>query len=114
MNIKATVTQNGTTTAKVTPQQNVLVTNPQSNINNVVVKDVTTPVGTTAKVTPQQSILVTNYQVSLSNITLNDLIDVEIINIQDGALLSYNQNTQSWKAINVIDNPNTQFNGGFF
>lgn len=81
MSIKATVTQNGITTAKVTPQQ---------------------------------SILVTNYQVSTSNIVLNDLVDVEVGNLQDGALLSYNQNTQTWKAITVIENPNTEVNGGFF
>ena len=81
MSIKATVTQNGITTAKVTPQQ---------------------------------SILVNNYQVSTSNIVLNDLVDVEVGNLQDGALLSYNQNTQTWKAITVIENPNTEVNGGFF
>lgn len=81
MSIKATVTQNGITTAKVTPQQNILVT---------------------------------NYQVSTSNIVLNDLVDVEVGNLQDGALLSYNVNTQSWRAITVIENPNTEVNGGFF
>lgn len=80
-NIKATVTQNGTTLAKVTPQQNILVT---------------------------------NYQVSTSNITLNDLVDVEVGNLQDGALLTYNASTQSWKALSVIENPNTEVNGGFF
>ena len=69
---------------------------------------------TTAKVTPQQSILVTNYQVSTSNITLNDLVDVQVGNLQDGALLSYNVNTQSWNAITSIENPNTEVNGGFF
>ena len=56
--IKATVTQNGKTLAKVTPQQNILVT---------------------------------NYQVSTSNITLDDLV-----------------------ALSVIENPNTEVNGGFF
>jgi hypothetical protein len=81
MSIKATVTPNGTTTAKVTPQQNILVT---------------------------------NYQVSTSNITLNDLVDVQVGNLQDGALLSYNVNTQSWNAITSIENPNTEVNGGFF
>jgi hypothetical protein len=81
MTIKATVTPNGTTTAKVTPQQNILVT---------------------------------NYQVSVSNIILNDLLDVEVGNLQDGALLSYNVNTQSWRAITSIENPNTEVNGGFF
>lgn len=79
------------------------------------IKATVTPNGkTTAKVTPQQNILVTNYQVSTSNITLNDLVDVEVGNLQDGALLSYNVNTHSWRAITVIENPNTEVNGGFF
>lgn len=81
MSIKAIVTQNGKTTAKVTPQQNILVT---------------------------------NYQVSTSNITLDDLVDVEVGNLQDGALLTYVAATQSWKALSVIENPNTEVNGGFF
>jgi hypothetical protein len=80
-NIRATVTQNGKTLAKVTPQQNILVT---------------------------------NYQVSTANITLDDLIDVEVGNQQDGALLSYDASTQTWKALTVIENPNTEVNGGFF
>jgi len=69
---------------------------------------------TTAKVTPQQNILVTNYQVSTSNIALNDLIDVETGNLQDGALLTYSSNTNTWRALSVIENPNTEVNGGFF
>ena len=81
MSIKATVTPNGTTTAKVNTQQNIVVT---------------------------------NYQVSTSNIVLNDLVDVEVGNLQDGALLSYNVNSNSWRAITVIENPNTEVNGGFF
>ena len=81
MSIKATVTQGGKTTAKVTPQQNILVT---------------------------------NYQVSTSNIALNDLIDVETGNLQDGALLTYSSDTNTWKALSVIENPNTEVNGGFF
>ncbi len=80
-NIKATVTQNGKTLAKVTPQQNVLVT---------------------------------NYQVSTSTITLDDLVDVQVGNLQDGALLSYDATNQMWKALSVIENPNTEINGGFF
>ena len=80
-NIRATVTQNGKTLAKVTPQQNILVT---------------------------------NYQVNTSNITLDDLIDVEVGNQQDGALLTYDATTQTWKALSVIENPNTEVNGGFF
>lgn len=69
---------------------------------------------TLAKVTPQQNILVTNYQVSSSNITLDDLIDVQTGNLQDGALLTYDATTQTWKALSVIENPNTEVNGGFF
>lgn len=69
---------------------------------------------TLAKVTPQQSILVTNYQVNTSSITLDDLIDVEVGNQQDGALLTYDASTQTWKALTVIENPNTEVNGGFF
>lgn len=80
-NIKATVTQNGKTFAKVTPQQNILVT---------------------------------NYQVSTSTITLDDLVDVQIGNNQDGALLVYDATNQIWRAQTVIENPNTEINGGFF
>jgi hypothetical protein len=80
-NIKATVTQNGKTLAKVTPQQNILVT---------------------------------NYQVSTSTITLDDLVDVQIGNNQDGALLVYDATNQIWRAQTVIENPNTEINGGFF
>lgn len=69
---------------------------------------------TLAKVTPQQNILVTNYQVSAGNITLDDLIDVQVGNLQDGALLTYDATTQTWKALSVIENPNTEVNGGFF
>ena len=69
---------------------------------------------TTAKVTPQQNILVTNYQVSTSTITLDDLSDVVVGNLQDGALLTYDQTSQSWRAQTVIENPNTEINGGFF
>lgn len=67
-----------------------------------------------AKITPQENILVTNYQVSTSNITLDDLIDVNVGNLQDGAILSYSANTQTWRALTVIENPNTEVNGGFF
>lgn len=69
---------------------------------------------TTAKVTPQQNILVTNYQVSTTNITLDDLVDVVVGNLQDGALLIYDQPTQTWRARTSIENPNTEVNGGFF
>lgn len=75
---------------------------------------VTQGIQTTAKVTPQQNILVTNYQVSTTNITLDDLVDVVVGNLQDGALLIYDQTTQSWRARTSIENPNTEVNGGFF
>ena len=80
------------------------------NIKAVVTQGTTT----TAKVTPQQNILVTNYQVSTSNITLDDLSDVVTGNLQDGALLTYDQPSQTWRAQTVIENPNTEINGGFF
>ena len=75
---------------------------------------VTQGIQTTAKVTPQQNILVTNYQVSTTNITLDDLVDVVVGNLQDGAILIYDQTTQSWRARTSIENPNTEVNGGFF
>ena len=80
------------------------------NIKAVVTQGTTT----TAKVTPQQNILVTNYQVSTSNLTLDDISDVAVGNLQDGALLAYDQSTQTWRAQTVIENPNTEINGGFF
>jgi hypothetical protein len=69
---------------------------------------------TTAKVTPQQNILVTNYQVSTTNITIDDLVDVVVGNLEDGALLIYDESSQTWRARTSIDNPNTEVNGGFF
>jgi hypothetical protein len=79
------------------------------------IKAIITPNGrTTAKVTPQQNVLVTNYQVSTSNITLDDLINIDATNPPDGALLTYVAQTQTWKALNIIENPNTEVNGGFF
>lgn len=80
------------------------------NIKAVVRPGITT----TAKVTPQQNIQVTNYQVSTSTITLDDLSDVVVGNLQDGALLTYDETSQSWRAQTVIENPNTEINGGFF
>ena len=69
------------------------------------IKATVTPNGvTTARVTPQQNILVTNYQLSSSNITLSDLTDVSTGNLQDGALLTYDSSTQTWKALSVIEN----------
>lgn len=69
---------------------------------------------TTAKVTPQQNILVSNYQVSTSTLTLGDITDITVGNLQDGALLTYDSANQTWRAQTVIENPNTEVNGGFF
>jgi hypothetical protein len=69
---------------------------------------------TTAKVNPQQNIQVTNYQINSSNIKLDDLSDVVVGNLQDGALITYHASTQTWRAQTVIENPNTEINGGFF
>ena len=82
-------------------------------MSNIVAR-VTNNSNITAKVTPQNEILVTNYQVNSSTIKLDDLIDVQVGNLQDGALLSYDANTETWKALSVIENPNTEINGGFF
>lgn len=82
-------------------------------MSNIVAR-VTNNRNITAKVTPQNEILVTNYQVNSSTIKLDDLIDVQVGNLQDGSLLSYDANTETWKALSVIENPNTEINGGFF
>lgn len=67
-----------------------------------------------AKVTPQQNILVTNYTVSGSKISLSDLLDVSATIPDDGALLTYNTVSQLWESKRIIENPNTEFNGGHF
>lgn len=82
-------------------------------MSNIVAR-VTNSRNITAKVTPQNEILVTNYQVNSSTVKLDDLLDVQVGNLQDGALLSYDSNTETWKALSVIENPNTEINGGFF
>lgn len=69
---------------------------------------------TTAKVTPQQEVLVTNYRVNTSNISLSDLVDVTVGGALDGALLAYNGDSGTWEAKRIIENPNTEFNGGHF
>ena len=69
---------------------------------------------TKAKVTPQQEVLVTNYRVNASNISLSDLVDVAAAGVIDGALLAYNGDSGTWEAKRIIENPNTEFNGGHF
>lgn len=69
---------------------------------------------TKAKVTPQQEILVTSYRVNTNSMSISDLADVSAGTPPDGALLAYNGDSGTWEAIHVIENPNTEFNGGHF
>lgn len=69
---------------------------------------------TKAKVNPQQEIVVTNYRVNVNSISLSDLVDVATNNASDGALLTYNGNSGTWEAKTIIENQNTEFNGGHF
>lgn len=69
---------------------------------------------TKAKVNPQQEVVVTNYRVNTSNISLSDLVDVAAANALDGALLAYNGDSGTWEAKRIIENQNTEFNGGHF
>jgi hypothetical protein len=65
-----------------------------------------------ATVNPTQRLLVTNYQVSGSNIRLGDLFDVDPTGTTSGAVLVYSDSTGKWEATNIIENINTQINGG--
>lgn len=69
---------------------------------------------TKAKVTPQQNILVTNYTVNGTKVSISDLLDVSATSPDDGALLTYNALTKLWESRTIIENPNTEFNGGHF
>ena len=67
-----------------------------------------------ARVTPQHNMLVTNYKLNASSISVNDLIDVDSVAAQDGAVLVYDGASHTWKATSTIENQNTEINGGFF
>lgn len=69
---------------------------------------------TKAKVTPQQEVLVTAYRVNSSNVSLSDLVDVAVTGALDGALLVYNGDSETWEAKTILENPNTEVNGGHF
>lgn len=69
---------------------------------------------TKAKVTPQQEVLVTTYRVNAANISLSDLVDVMATAPLDGSLLAYNGDSGTWEAKRIIENQNTEFNGGHF
>jgi len=67
-----------------------------------------------AKITPQNKIKVTNYQTNASKIRLNDLMDVSRETASDGSLLIYNGLTEVWEPRSVVENENTEINGGEF
>jgi hypothetical protein len=59
-------------------------------------------------------IATTNYRSPINSTKLEDLADVDSTDLKDGALLTYILSTQTWKVTNVIENSNTEINGGFF
>lgn len=65
-----------------------------------------------ARITPNQKLLVTNYKINSNTIRLGDIFNVDTNNASDGGLLLYNGTTENWEAQNVLENPNTQINGG--
>lgn len=67
-----------------------------------------------AKVTPQNNIRVTNYQLNASSIRLSDLFDVSSEQASDGSVLIYNGLIDSWEPKRVVENRNTEINGGEF
>ena len=82
--VTVTHTSGGVTTAKVTPQQSILVSSYRLNEGT----EIPTNIG--------------------------DLLDVNITSPIDGSLLAYNSASQKWEAITLIEKPNVEFNGGFF
>lgn len=67
-----------------------------------------------AKITPQNQIKVTNYQTNASKIRLSDLMDVSREQATDGSLLMYNGLIDVWEPRSVVENENTEINGGEF
>jgi len=79
----------------------------------------------TAKVTPQghnikgrvnvqNQLQVTEYRVNTNNIRLGDILDVDTSNAADGGVLIYNGNTSTFETTTIIENENTQVNGGHY
>lgn len=67
-----------------------------------------------ATVTPQNNIKVTNYQVNASQIRMSDLFDVSKRQAEDGSILVYNGLINTWEPHRVLENDNTEINGGEF
>lgn len=112
-------TSSGVTTATVTPQQSVIVSSHQLNLNTTnlgdpVNVDVTSGEATTAAITPQQSISVSSYRLNQNTTNLGDLVDVDVTSTTDGSLLTYNSGSQKWEATTLIEKPSVELNGGFF
>ena len=65
-----------------------------------------------ARITPNKKLLVTTYKINANTLRLSDIFNVYTNNEIDGSLLMYNGNSENWEAKSVIENPNTQINGG--
>lgn len=112
MSIDAVVTQGSNITATVNVStQNFSALASQGAKTSVSVVDQTL---TTAKVTPQQEVLVTRGLINTGNMELADLVDVVVGMPKDGSLLTYNGDSGKWEAKTIIENKNTEFNGGHF
>jgi len=67
-----------------------------------------------ARVNPANEFVVTNYALNASNLKLANISDINMTDIADGAALIYNDDTSTWEASPIIENPNTTLNGGNF
>lgn len=65
-----------------------------------------------AKITPQQKIQVTKFSVSAQNIDIRDLGGVDTSNLEDGSVLVYEQQSDSFVATKTLQNQ--IINGGNF
>jgi hypothetical protein len=66
-----------------------------------------------ATVRPQKKIQAKTISVG-SNISLSQIREIDISNVQDGAVLLYDGNTNQFKSTNKINNSNTTILGGGF
>ena len=65
-----------------------------------------------ARITPNKKLLVTSYKINSNTLRMGDIFNVDANNAEDGGLLLYNGTSENWEAKNVLENPNTQINGG--
>ena len=65
-----------------------------------------------AVVTPQKEIQVTEYKINASSLRLDDIFDVDTSGASDGAVLVYSGDTSTFQATTIIENENTEVNGG--